>query len=243
LEADPDQWHALTITHLQAQRSMMLRFGFLAAAEKRLRRELELRQSYQPNDATALVEGYRALGDLIREQGRPAEALPILHHALLLSRISGLVTEAALISYTHDLALGYLEDREFDAAIEAALEMISAAESAAERDHIDISEHLIAAASILYQTGRIQQAIAYQARVVKLIEKEFGPASERLIDPLRFLTDSQQTLQQYDSAIANIRRALAIARNLSDFSPSAMAQILGWYGSLLTETRSLSFSE
>lgn len=243
LEADPDQWHALTITHLQAQRSMMLRFGFLATAEKRLRRELALRQAYQPNDATALVEGYRALGVLIREQGRPAEALPILHHALLLSRISGQASDTDLISYAHSLANGYLEDRQFDAANKAVLEMISAAESAARNEHIDISQHLIAGAAILYRTGKIQQAVAYQTRVVQLIAKSSGPTSTRLIDPLRLLADSQRALLQYDTAIATIRRALAIARHQPDISQLAMAQMMGQYGFLLTETGSVRFAE
>ncbi len=202
--------------------------GQYDAAERHLRRALELHRSFHDTDHPDVAAAMNELGDLLINQGQYAEADQLLQEALR--------TRRKLLGNEHvDVAaslskLGNLRRlmAEYDAADPLLREALTIQRKLLGNDHLLVAASLSNLAACLHEQGSYNAAEEFYRDALALEIKLLGEEHAEVASILNNLANLLRVRGEYETAEQMFRRSLAIRRKaLGDDHPDVAISLNG----------------
>jgi serine/threonine protein kinase/tetratricopeptide (TPR) repeat protein len=187
----------------------------LAQAEIEAARSVEL--ANEAADSNLVLKGEANLGAILAEQGKLDEARGhILRAVELATEQYGPNHQITLKWRSNQVALGAMQGKDFSTVVRDAEQLLAEQEAGLGPDADSVAVTLTIMGMSLRQLEQIERATECDARALAIRERVYGPKHWLTLESLEKLARDHISAKQFESGIAELRRAVDLQIELRD---------------------------
>jgi tetratricopeptide (TPR) repeat protein/predicted Ser/Thr protein kinase len=196
----------------QSRAELAWRRGDLAGAERLYRQALEIHRASLGDEHRATVGNELNLAAVLASSGRGAEAIALLDGVLARARERFGPEDPLVLAGLETMANARAELHDFAGALAVHREVLAARERGLDPGHVDVGTALDNVIADLFDLGRRAEAAPLLERQLAIFERSLPALHPKLVDPLRRRGLLRDDAGDHEGAIADLQRALTIAR-------------------------------
>ncbi len=196
----------------QTRAELAWRRGDLADAERLYREALEIHRASLGDDHRATIGNELNVGAVLANAGRGAEAIAWLGGVIERAREQFGPDDPLVLIGVETMANARAEQHDVAGALAGHRDVLAARERTLEPGHVDVGTALDNVIADLFELGRQGEAAPLLERQLAIFERALPADHPKLVDPLRRRGMLRAGAGEIDGAIADLQRALTIAR-------------------------------